>query len=57
MFAPFYLSNQQARLKSIRKKALFNAKKWSTIDQEASHSYKVMVKVIDQKLSAISVNK
>lgn len=57
MFSLFYSSDQLARLKTIRKKALCNAKKWSTKDEAASHSYQVMVKVIDEKLSALSVNK
>lgn len=57
MISLFYSSNKLARLKTIRKKALCNAKKWSTKDEVASHSYQVMVKVIDEKLSALSVNK
>lgn len=42
---------------TYRRKALFKAKKWSKEDKMASHSYQIMVKVIDQKLSGLTVNK
>ncbi|EAQ40381.1 hypothetical protein ACFO5T_13175 [Dokdonia genika] len=53
----FYSSEKLRRLKSYRKKAISNAKKWSGRDEMASHSYQIMVKVIDQKVSALTVNK
>lgn len=42
---------------NFRKKAQMNAKKLQSKDQMESHSYKIMVDVIDQKLSALSVDK
>lgn len=45
------------RLRAIRKKALNKAKKWNSKDDMASHSYKIMVEVIDRKLSLLTVNK
>lgn len=57
MISLFYSSDKLKRLKTYRKKAIANAKKWSQKDEMASHSYQIMVRVIDQKLSAITVNK
>ena len=57
MLSLFTSSEKLRRLLTHRKKALLNAKKWSDTDEMASHSYQIMVKVIDQKLSALSVNK
>ncbi|WP_298350994.1 hypothetical protein [uncultured Dokdonia sp.] len=53
----FYSSEKLRRLKAYRKKAISNAKKWNGTDEMASHSYQIMVKVIDQKVSALTVNK
>ncbi|WP_379953109.1 hypothetical protein [Dokdonia sp. R78006] len=53
----FNTSPKLRRLMAYRKKAMCNAKKWSNKDEMASHSYQIMVHVIDQKLSALTVNK
>jgi len=53
----FNSTPQLRRLKAYRKKAMCNVKKWSNKDEMASHSYQIMVHVIDQKLSALTVNK
>jgi len=51
------LNQKLSHLKCKRKRALNKAKKWSNTDQMASHSYQIMVEVIDKKLSLLTVDK
>ncbi|WP_261374440.1 hypothetical protein [Dokdonia sp. Hel_I_53] len=41
----------------MRRKTLQNLKKISTQDPMATHSYKIMIDVIDKKLATLAVNK
>lgn len=48
---------QSVRLKTIRKKALQRIKHLKNKDEVSSHSYQILVEVINKKLTALSVNK
>ncbi len=56
-FPYFHHLYRSIRLKIIRKKALQKINRLKTQDEMSSHSYKIMVDVINKKLTALSVNK
>ncbi len=53
----FYSCHKLARLKGMRKKTLQNLKKIDNQDPMVTHSYRIMIDVIDKKMATLAVNK
>ena len=56
-FLHFQNLYQSTRLKTIRKKAIQRLKYLNNKDDVSSHSYKILIEVVNKKLNALSVNK